>query len=203
VPAILYTWWLGNQAGNAMADVLYGNYNPGAKLPITFPRTEGQIPIYYNHLNTGRPAHADNDVNYTSAYIDLPNSPKYAFGHGLSYTTFSYSNLKFSKKSMLKNESITVSFDLQNTGKYAGEEVTQFYLRQMVSQPVRPIKELKGFQKVMLQPGETKTITFTIDKEKLAFYNDQLERITQPGEFKLMIGSASDDIKLEDSFKLL
>jgi len=105
VPAILYTWWLGNQAGNAMADVLYGNYNPGAKLPITFPRTEGQIPIYYNHYNTGRPAHGDNDVNYTSAYIDLPNSPKYAFGHGLSYTTFGYSNLRFSKK-FLSNKSM-------------------------------------------------------------------------------------------------
>jgi beta-glucosidase len=202
VPAILYTWWLGNQAGNAITDVLYGNYNPGAKLPITFPRSEGQIPIYYNHFNTGRPARNDNDVNYTSAYIDLPNSPKYAFGHGLSYTSFTYSNLRFSKKSMVKNESITVSFDLQNTGKYAGEEVAQFYLRDLVSQPVRPIKELKGFQKLMLQPGETKTITFTIDKEKLAFYNDKLERITQPGEFRLMIGSASDDIRLQDNFVL-
>jgi len=202
VPAILYTWWLGNQAGNAIADVLYGNYNPGGKLPITFPRTEGQIPIYYNHYNTGRPARNDNDVNYTSAYIDLPNSPKYAFGHGLSYTTFAYSNLKFSKKSMLKNESITVSFDLQNTGKVAGEEVAQLYLRDMVSQPIRPIKELKDFRKIMLQPGETKTITFTIDKEKLAFYNEQLERITQPGEFRVMIGSASDDIRLQDSFTL-
>jgi beta-glucosidase len=202
VPAILYTWWLGNQAGNAIADVLYGSYNPGAKLPITFPRTEGQIPIYYNHYNTGRPAHGDNDVNYTSAYIDLPNSPKFAFGHGLSYTTFGYSNLKFSKKSMLKDEKIIVSFDLKNTGKYAGEEVAQLYLRDMVSQPVRPVKELKGFEKVMLQPGETKTITFTIDKEKLAFYNDQLERITQPGEFNVMIGSASDDIRLQDSFQL-
>lgn len=202
VPAILYTWWLGNQAGNAMADVLYGYYNPGAKLPITFPRTEGQIPIYYNHFNTGRPARNDNDVNYTSAYIDLPNSPKYAFGYGLSYTTFKYSNLRLSKKSMLKKETITISFDLQNTGKYPGEEVAQFYLRDMVSQPIRPVKELKGFQKVMLQPGETKTITFTIDKEKLAFYNDQLERITQPGEFRLMIGSASDDIRLQDSFEL-
>jgi beta-glucosidase len=201
-PAILYTWWLGNQAGNAITDVLYGNYNPGAKLPITFPRTEGQIPIYYNHFNTGRPAHGDNDVNYTSAYIDLPNSAKFAFGYGLSYTTFSYSNLKLSKKSMSKDEAITVSFDLQNTGKYAGEEVAQFYLRQMVAQPVRPVKELKGFEKVMLLPGETKTITFTINKEKLAFYNDQLERITQPGDFKLMIGSASDDIRLEDDFIL-
>ena len=202
VPAILYTWWLGNQAGNAITDVLYGNYNPGAKLPITFPRTEGQIPIYYNHFNTGRPARNDSDVNYTSAYIDLQNSPKFAFGYGLSYTTFKYGNLKLSKKSMLKNEAITVSFDLQNTGKYAGEEVAQLYLRDMVSQPVRPVKELKGFEKVMLQPGETKTITFTIDKEKLAFYNDQLQRITQPGEFRLMVGSASDDIRLQDSFEL-
>jgi beta-glucosidase len=201
-PAILYTWWLGNQAGNAIADVLYGNYNPGAKVPITFPRTEGQIPIYYNHYNTGRPAHGDNDVNYTSSYIDLPNSPQFAFGHGLSYTTFKYSNLKISKKSMLKNEAITVSFDLQNTGKYAGEEVAQLYLRDLVSQPVRPIKELKDFKKLMLQPGETKTISFKIDKEKLAFYNDKLEQITQPGDFKLMIGSASDDIRLEDNFTL-
>jgi beta-glucosidase len=103
---------------------------------------------------------------------------------------------------MLKKETITISFDLQNTGKYPGEEVAQFYLRDMVSQPIRPVKELKGFQKVMLQPGETKTITFIIDKEKLAFYNDQLERITQPGEFRLMIGSASDDIRLQDSFEL-
>jgi beta-glucosidase len=202
IPAILYTWWLRNQAGNAIADVLYGNYNPAAKLPITFPRTEGQIPIYYNHFNTGRPPRNDSDVNYTSAYIDLQNSPEFAFGHGLSYTSFKYSNLKLSKKDMTANETITVSFDLQNTGKYAGEEVAQLYLRDVVSQPVRPVKELKGFEKVMLQPGETKTITFTVDKEKLSFYNEQLERITQPGEFRLMIGSASDDIRLQDSFNL-
>lgn len=201
-PAILYTWWLGNQAGNAIADVLYGSYNPAAKLPITFPRTEGQIPIYYNHYNTGRPAKTDSDVNYTSAYIDLLNSPKFAFGHGLSYTSFKYDNLKLSKKSMLKTGTITVSFDLQNTGKYAGEEVAQLYLRDVVSQPVRPVKELKDFKKLMLQPGEKKTITFTINKDKLAFYNEQLQRITQPGEFRLMIGSASDDIRLQDSFEL-
>lgn len=202
-PAILYTWWLGNQAGNAIADVLYGKYNPAAKLPITFPRTEGQIPIYYNHFNTGRPAKNDTDVFYTSAYTDLQNSPKFAFGYGLSYTTFKYTNLRFSKRSMLKSEKIIVSFNLQNTGNYAGEEVAQLYLRDLVSQPLRPTKELKGFQKVMLQPGETKTITFTIDKEKLAFYNDQLERITQPGMFRLMIGSASDDIRLQDDFELI
>ncbi|WP_094569558.1 beta-glucosidase BglX [Mucilaginibacter xinganensis] len=201
-PAILYTWWLGNQAGNAIADVLYGNYNPSAKLPITFPRTEGQIPIYYNHYNTGRPAKTDSDVNYTSAYIDLLNSPKFAFGHGLSYTTFKYDNLKLSKKNMLKDGAITVSFDLQNTGKYPGEEVVQLYLRDIVSQPLRPVKELKDFKKLLLQPGGKKTITFTINKDKLAFYNDQLQWITQPGEFRVMIGSASDDIRLQDSFIL-
>lgn len=203
VPAILYTWWLGNEAGNAIADVLYGKYDPSGKLPITFPRTEGQIPIYYNHYNTGRPPQNDSDVNYTSAYIDLPNSPKFAFGYGLSYTTFKYSDLKLSKKSVHDGETLTVSFDLTNTGKYAGEEVAQLYLRQLVSQPVRPVKELKGFEKIMLQPGETKTLTFTIDKEKLSFYNERLQWVTEPGEFKVMIGSASDDIRLEDGFELL
>lgn len=203
VPAILYTWWLGNEAGHAMADVLYGKYDPSGKLPITFPRSVGQIPIYYDHYNTGRPPHNDTDVFYTSAYIDLRNSPQYAFGHGLSYTTFRYSNLKMSSKSMHNDGKITVTFDLQNTGKYAGEEVAQLYLRDWVAQPVRPVKELKDFDKVMLQPGETKKITFTIDKNKLAFYNEQLQWITQPGEFSLMIGSASDDIRLQENFDLV
>jgi beta-glucosidase len=203
VPAILYTWWLGNQAGNAIADVLYGHYNPSAKLPITFPRSEGQIPIYYNHFNTGRPAQTDTDVFYKSAYNDLPNSPQYAFGYGLSYTTFKYSNLQLSKKSMQQNGSVTVSFNLQNTGKYAGEEIAQLYLHDLVSQPLRPVKELKDFKKVMLQPGESKTITFTIDRKKLAFYNDRLEYITQPGVFTVSIGTSSDNIKLQDNFDLL
>jgi beta-glucosidase len=198
VPSILYTWWLGNQAGNAMADVLFGRYNPAGKLPITFPRSEGQIPIYYNYLNTGRPAGNEQDMNYRSSYIDLPNSPRYAFGHGLSYTTFGYSNLKFSKKEMNSTQSITVTFDLKNTGQYAGEEVVQLYLRDLVAQPVRPVKELKDFQKVLLKPGETKTLTFTIDRDKLSFYDEKLDWIVQPGEFKVMIGSASDDIKLEE-----
>lgn len=197
VPAILYSWWLGNQAGNAIADVLFGRYNPAGKLPITFPRSEGQIPVYYNYLNTGRPASNERDLNYRSAYIDLLNSPQYAFGHGLSYTAFSYGNLKISRKEISAKDSVIISFDLKNTGKYAGEEVVQLYIRDLVSQPVRPVKELKGFQKVMLEPGETKTLTFIIDQDKLSFYNDQLEWITQPGDFQVMIGSASDDIKLE------
>ena len=203
VPAILYTWWLGSQAGNAIADVLYGNYNPSAKLPMTFPRSEGQIPIYYNYLNTGRPAKDDTDMNYRSGYIDMQKSPKYAFGYGLSYTTFSYSNLKLSQKQMSKNDSISISFTLTNSGKLAGEEVAQLYLRDVVAKPVRPVKELKAFKKVMLQPGESRTISFTIDKESLSFYNDNLEKITQAGEFEVMVGGSSDAIKLDDKFELV
>lgn len=203
VPAIVYTWWLGSQAGNAIADVLYGNYNPSGKLPMTFPRSEGQIPIYYNYFNTGRPAQNDQDTHYRSGYIDMQKSPRFAFGYGLSYTTFEYGDLKLSADKMTGNEKISVSFTLRNTGKTAGEEVAQLYLRDMVAQPVRPVKELKAFQKVLLKPGESKTITFTIDKEKLSFYNDNLEWITQPGEFKIMIGGSSDGTKLEQSFSLV
>ena len=201
VPAILYTWWLGNQAGNAMADVLYGKYNPSGKLPMTFPRSVGQIPIYYNHYNTGRPAKDDNSRSYTSAYTDLAVSPQFAFGHGLSYTTFKYSNLKITAPAN-SGQTFEVSFDIQNTGKLEGEEVAQLYLRDVVSQPIRPVKELKDFQKLKLRSGETKSVTFRVDQDKLAFYDDQLKRITQPGDFQVMIGSASDDIRLNGSFTL-
>jgi beta-glucosidase len=203
VPAILYTWWLGSQAGHAMADVLFGAYNPSGKLPMTFPRSEGQIPIYYNYLNTGRPAPNDTETNYRSGYIDMVKSPKYAFGHGLSYTTFAYSDLKLSDTTLRKDGSITVSFTLRNTGKVAGEEVAQFYIQDLVAQPLRPVKELKGFQKVALKPGESRTINFNIDKDELSFYNDNLEWITQPGTFRLMIGGASDKIALERRFELV
>ena len=204
VPAILYTWWLGSQGGNAMADVLYGDYDPSGKLPITFPRSEGQIPIYYNHYNTGRPAQNDTDLFYKSAYIDLPNSPRYAFGYGLSYTTFEYKDMELSRTnpSMKDNDILSVSLTVQNTGKYAGEEIVQLYLRDIVSQPVRPVKELKDFKKMLLQPGETRRITFNIRKDELSFYNDKLERIVQPGTFQIMIGSASSDIRLQKSFEL-
>jgi beta-glucosidase len=204
IPSIVYAWWLGTQGGNAMADVLYGDYNPSAKLPITFPRSEGQIPIYYNHYNTGRPAKSDTDLFYVSAYNDLRNSPQYAFGHGLSYTTFEYQNMELGKfnPSVKGLKPIQVSFMVKNTGKRAGEEVVQLYIRDMVSQPVRPIKELKDFKKIMLQPGEARRVTFTIKRDELAFYNDKLERVTQPGTFQLMIGSASDDIRLQKSFEL-
>jgi beta-glucosidase len=203
VPAIVYTWWLGSEAGNAIADVLFGDYNPSGKLPMTFPRTEGQIPIYYNYLNTGRPAPDDDKPsNYRSGYIDLQKSPKFAFGHGLSYTTFDYSDLQLSKTAITNGDSIVVTFKLTNTGKYAGEEVVQLYLRDEVASVVRPVKELKDFTKLLLQPGESKTVRFVINKEKLSFYNQQLKWVTEPGSFNLMIGSASNDIRLKNKFEL-
>ena len=202
-PAILYTWWLGSEAGNAIANVLFGEYNPSAKLPMTFPRTEGQIPIYYSYLNTGRPAPEDDKPGrYRSGYIDLQKSPRYAFGHGLSYTTFGYSDLQLSKTTMGAKDFLVVTFTLTNTGKHVGEEVVQLYLRDEVASVVRPVKELKDFAKVKLLPGEHKTIRFVIDREKLSFYNRQLQWATEPGGFRLMIGSASDDIRLHSRFEL-
>jgi beta-glucosidase len=202
-PAILYTWWLGTEAGNAIADVLFGDYNPSGKLPMTFPREEGQLPIYYNHFNTGRPAPSETAFNYVSAYTDLKNSPKFAFGHGLSYTTFTYADLKLSKNKISDSDTIEVSFQLTNSGKFAGNEVVQLYLRDKVGSVVRPIIELKDFQKIYLNAGETKTIQFTIDKEKLAFYNEQLEWNTEAGDFDVMIGTSSSDIRLKTTFELV
>ncbi|HMD00050.1 MAG TPA: glycoside hydrolase family 3 C-terminal domain-containing protein, partial [Ferruginibacter sp.] len=185
IPAILYTWWLGTRGAEAIVDVLFGDYNPSGKLPISFPRAEGQVPIYYNHYNTGRPATSDSDRFYRSSYLDLSIYPKYEFGYGLSYTTFQYSDLKLSKKKIKANEKIEVSLKLSNTGSYAGEEVVQLYLQDRFGSVVRPVKELKDFQKINLKPGESKIIHFTIDKEKLSFFNDQLRWIAEPGEFVL------------------
>jgi beta-glucosidase len=203
VPAIVYTWWLGTEAGNAIANVLFGDYNPSGKLPMTFPREVGQIPIYYNHYSTGRPAKDEDSKNYVSAYIDLKNSPKFPFGYGLSYTKFDYSGLKLSSTKMKNNETIKVSFQLSNVGKVAGEEVVQLYLKDKFGSVVRPILELRDFQKVKLNAGESKTIEFTIDKEKLSFYNDKLEFIAEAGDFEVMIGASSADIKLKSNFELL
>ena len=203
VPAIVYTWWLGTEAGNAIANVLFGDYNPSGKLPMTFPREVGQIPIYYNHFSTGRPAKDENQNNYVSAYIDLKNSPKFPFGFGLSYTKFDYSGLKLSSVKMKNNETIKVSFQLSNVGKAAGEEVVQLYLKDKFGSVVRPVLELRDFQKVKLNAGESKTIEFTIDKEKLSFYNDKLEWTAEPGDFEVMIGASSADIKLKSDFELL
>lgn len=202
--AILYAWWPGSEGGTALADVLYGDYNPAGKLPITFPRSVGQIPIAYNQqYNTGRPVTKPGDIRYKSAYIDSPNSPRYSFGYGLSYTNFKYSDLKISQTQLKAGESAQVTFTLTNTGKVAGEEVAQLYLRDPVASIARPLKELKDFRKVSLKPGESKTVTFPIDKDKLAFYNSKLEWQAEPGKFNLMVGSASDDIRLEGALELL
>ena len=202
-PAILYTWWLGSEAGNAIADVLFGDYNPSAKLPVSFPRSVGQIPIYYNYFNTGRPATDDSNRNYNSSYNDESIFPKYEFGYGLSYTSFQYSNLQLSQKSIRLNEKIEVTMVITNTGKYEGEEVVQLYLRDKVGSIVRPVKELKDFQKVRLAAGESRAIKFVINKEKLSFYNQQLQWVAEPGDFELMIGASSRDIRLKDNFELI
>lgn len=197
VPAILYTWWLGTEAGDAIADVLFGDYNPSGKLPMSFPRTEGQIPIYYNHYNTGRPAKDDNNLHYVSAYTDLPNSPKFPFGFGLSYTQFEYGALQLNKKIVKADEVLEASITIRNTGNYSGEEVVQLYIRDITASLVRPVKELKGFQKIKLNPGESKTIVFTITTEDLKFYNEQLDYVWEPGEFDIMIGCNAADVKKE------
>ncbi len=200
-PAILYTWWLGTEAGNAMADVLFGDYNPSGKLPMSFPRTEGQIPIYYNHYNTGRPAKNDSDRHYRSAYTDLSIYPKYAFGHGLSYSNFDYSDITLSAPSFTAAQSLTATVTLTNKSTRPGTETVQLYIRDITGSVVRPVKELKGFQQVYLKEGESKVISFTLTANDLRFYNDQLQYIYEPGEFKLFIGSSSDMVK-EVGFEL-
>ena len=201
VPAILYTWWLGTEAGNAMANVLFGDVNPSGKLPMSFPRAEGQIPIYYNHFSTGRPARNDQDVNYVSAYTDLPNDPRFPFGYGLSYTSFSYTDLTLSSPSFKPGGTLTATITLTNTGSSDGRETVQLYIRDMVGSVVRPVKELKGFQQVFLKAGESRKLSFTISAEDLRFYNDKLEHIYEPGEFKMYIGGNSRDVK-ETAFTL-
>lgn len=201
VPAILYNWWLGTEAGNAIADVLFGDYNPSAKLPMTFPRSEGQIPIYYNYYTTGRPAKNDSDRFYRSAYVDESIYPKYPFGYGLSYTQFQYSDIRLTKNQYRANDKIEVIITLTNTGNYDGEEVVQLYIRDVAASVVRPVKELKGFQKVFLKKGEAKEVRFMLTADDLRFYNDRLQFIYEPGEFRLYIGGSSNDVK-ETTFEL-
>ena len=203
VPAILYTWWLGSEAGNAIADVLMGDHNPGAKLTMSFPRSEGQIPIHYDSFSTGRPPPDENATNYVSAYIDQKNTPRYPFGFGLSYTQFRYADLQLDRSKIRGQDTISVSFNLSNLGDRDGDEVVQLYLRDPVASVVRPIKALKDFQKVRLAAGETRKLQFQIDREKLSFYNDRLQWQAEAGDFELMIGSSSADIRLRAGFELL
>lgn len=191
IPAILETWFLGTTAGDAIADVLYGDYNPSGKLPVTFPRHVGQIPIYYNMRNTGRPFVAES--KYTSKYLDSPNEPLYVFGYGLSYTTFEYSTVTLSSNEMRPDGSIDARISVSNTGQYEGEEVVQLYIHDKVASVARPVRELKGFQKINLMPGESKEVVFNITSEELAFYRADMSYGSEPGEFTVYIGGNSRD----------
>src|SRR6185436_4782289 len=169
-PAILYIWWLGTKGAEAITDVLFGDYNPSGKLPMSFPRAEGQIPIYYNYFKTGRPATSDSDRFYRSAYIDLSIYPKFPFGYGLSYTDFKYSDITLSSTTMKADQPVKATVTVTNTGNYDGEETVQLYIQDLVGSVVRPVKELKEFQKIFLKKGESKQVSFTIDTDKLKFY---------------------------------
>jgi len=197
-PAILETWFLGTQGGSAIADVLFGDYNPSGKLPVTFPRSVGQVPIFYSMKNTGRPFAANN--KYTSKYLDVPNEPLFPFGFGLSYTTFEYSDLAVDNPRFSMDESIEITVTVQNTGQVDGTETAQLYIRDLVASITRPVKELKDFQQVTLAPGELQALTFTLTAEDLKFYNSDLEYVAEPGTFEIFVGTNSADtqsIKVE------
>ena len=199
-PAILETWFAGTQAGNAIADVLFGDINPGGKLPVTFPRSVGQIPLYYNHKNTGRPP--DEKNKYTSKYLDVAWTPQFPFGFGLSYTQFKITNLQLDQQRLPLNGKLTVSVDVENTGKRAGDEVVQLYIRDTVASVSRPVKELKGFQRVTLQAGEKKRVEFVLTPAELGFWNRAMSFTVEPGEFKVMVGPNSEDL-IETKFEVL
>ncbi len=194
--AILNVWFPGSEAGLAISDVLYGKVNPSAKLPMTFPRSVGQIPIFYNHKNTGRPLDASKTEKcefqkFRSNYLDECNTPLYPFGYGLSYTQFAYNNLNVSSKNLKGNQTLKVSVELKNSGKYDGAEIVQLYIRDLVGSNTRPVKELKGFQKVFLKAGESKTVTFNITPEDLKFYDNNLKYDWESGEFEFFVGGDS------------
>ncbi len=199
VPAIVEAWHLGTQSGHAIAQVLYGDYNPSGKLPMTFPKNVGQVPIYYNYKNTGRPTIPAPDLVFWSHYTDIDNDPLYPFGHGLGYSKFKYGDLKLSENRLIGEGKMQVSFTLTNMGKYEGKEVVQCYIRDLVASVTRPVKELKDFKMVSLKPGESREVMFTLDKSNLAFYSANNKWETEPGDFKVFIGGSSKTV-LEGDF---
>lgn len=198
IPAILNVWFGGSEAGAAIADVLFGDVNPSGKLTTTFPQNVGQVPIYYSHKSTGRPlAEGKWFQKFRSNYLDVSNDPVYPFGYGLSYTTFTYGDLKLSGHNLKGSQNLMASIAVTNTGKYDGAEVVQLYIRDMTGSVTRPVKELKGFQKIWLKAGTSKTVHFTITPEDLKFYNSELKYVWEPGDFQIMIGGNSKDVKTE------
>jgi beta-glucosidase len=193
IPAILETWFSGTQGGYGIADVLFGDYNPSGKLTVTFPKSIGQVPLFYNMKNTGRPRDPEN--KYTSKYLDIDNDPLYPFGYGLSYTQFSYGDISLSKNELSEKEELTVACTVSNTGKMDGEEVVQVYVRDLVGSVTRPVKELKGFRKIFLKAGESNTVTFTLGANDLSFYRQDMTWGTEPGKFEVFVGTNSRDVK--------
>lgn len=196
--AILQAWFAGTQAGNAVADILFGDYNPSGKLTTTFPQVVGQIPLYYNHKNTGRPFGGQQEDKYKSRYLDVSNEPLYPFGYGLSYTTFAYDNLRLSANELQPGDNLEVLVSVSNTGAVDGEEVVQLYVQDKVASVTRPLKELKGFTKVMLKAGEKKDISFSISMDNLKFYDINMNYVTEPGDFTIMVGGNSRDVITAD-----
>ncbi|GAA4314042.1 beta-glucosidase BglX [Nibribacter koreensis] len=200
IPTIMATWSLGSEAGNAVASVLFGEYNPAGKLPLSFPRHVGQLPLYYNIKNTGRMYEGNHSEPgservYRSRYRDVPNDALYPFGYGLSYTTFAYGQPKLNKSSIAGNENLVLTVEVTNTGKYAGEEVVQLYIQDLVGSTARPVKQLKKFQKLAFAPGEKKTVTFTLNTTDLSFWRQDMTFGAEPGDFKIMVGGNSRDVQ--------
>ena len=196
IPVILETWHLGSEAGNAIADVLTGKYNPSGKLPMSFPRSVGQLPIYYNHKTTGRPSSGPGQVFYTH-HGDIDNSPLYPFGYGLSYSKFKYKDMQLDRNSMSAEDSITISVTVQNTSDIDGEEVVQLYLQDEIGSITRPVKELKGFKKLMIKGGSSEQVSFTIKRQDLAFYRKDFTYGTEAGSFKVFVGTNSNELLMQ------
>ena len=188
-PAILETWFAGTQAGHAIADVLFGDVNPGGKLPVTFPRSVGQVPLYYNYKKTGRPPDANN--KYTSKYLDVPWTPLFPFGHGLSYTEFRLNNLKLGASRINRDATLDVSIEVGNVGRRKGDEVVQLYVQDVVASITRPLQELAGFERVTLEPGQTRRVTFKLGPRSLGFYDRDMKWVVEPGEFRVRVSNSS------------
>jgi beta-glucosidase len=196
IPAILEVWLPGEEGGNAVADVLFGDVSPGGKLPISFPRAIGQLPVYYNHKPSGGRSHWKGD------YVEMSTKPLFPFGYGLSYTSFAYANLHIDRQAAAANEQVAISIAITNTGNRAGDEVVQLYIRQSHTSVTRPVQELKGFQRISLAPGETRTLTFQLDVRQLGFYNQAMAYVVEPGVIEVMIGSSSQDIRARGTFTI-
>jgi beta-glucosidase len=196
VPALLDVWLPGEEGGNAVADVIFGDVNPGGKLPMSFPRGVGQAPIYYNHKPSGGRSHWKGD------YVEMSTKPLFPFGHGLSYTSFAYSNLRLDRQEATADDQVAISIDIANTGERAGDEVVQLYVHDVQASVTRPVKELKGFQRISLEPGETRTVTFQLAVRQLGFFNLQMAYVVEPGAIEVFVGSSSQEIHERATFTI-